>query len=116
MVASVAARVTLYDGALKKIGQLASASRTVATAMRAASAEPGKATLTLTVTDTAKPLGRLHAHQAAVTAGTIKLGDLVRLDIAERRIPQDGRIGLTLGGKLSTFVCRHSPAVWANVW
>jgi alanyl-tRNA synthetase len=37
--------------------------------------------LTLTVSDTAKPLGRLHAHQAVVTAGTIKVGDTVRLDI-----------------------------------
>ena len=37
--------------------------------------------LALTVSDTAKPLGRLHAHQAAVTAGTIKVGDTVRLDI-----------------------------------
>jgi len=37
--------------------------------------------LKLTVADTAKPLGRLHAHQATVDAGTIKVGDMVRLDI-----------------------------------
>ncbi|MBS0482441.1 MAG: alanine--tRNA ligase [Proteobacteria bacterium] len=37
--------------------------------------------LRLTVDDTAKPLGRLHAHQARVDAGTIKVGDMVRLDI-----------------------------------
>ncbi len=35
----------------------------------------------LAVSDTAKPLGRLHAHQAKVEAGTIKVGDVVRLDI-----------------------------------
>ena len=37
--------------------------------------------LQLTVSDTAKPLGRLHAHQAVVAAGTIRVGDTVRLDI-----------------------------------
>jgi alanyl-tRNA synthetase len=37
--------------------------------------------LKLTVEDTAKPLGRLHAHQAKVDAGTIKRGDMVRLDV-----------------------------------
>ena len=37
--------------------------------------------LALTVSDTAKPLGRLHAHQAKVDAGTIKVGDVVKLDI-----------------------------------
>lgn len=37
--------------------------------------------LALTVSDTAKPLGRLHAHQATVDSGTIKPGDVVRLDI-----------------------------------
>jgi alanyl-tRNA synthetase len=37
--------------------------------------------LQLAVADTAKPLGRLHAHQAKVTSGTIKVGDVVRLDI-----------------------------------
>jgi alanyl-tRNA synthetase len=39
-----------------------------------------------TVTDTAKPLGRLHAHQLAVTAGEVKVGDVVQLKIdVERR-------------------------------
>ncbi|HOA49003.1 MAG TPA: alanine--tRNA ligase [Novosphingobium sp.] len=37
--------------------------------------------LSLAVTDTAKPLGRLHAHNAVVEAGTIKVGDTVKLDI-----------------------------------
>ena len=37
--------------------------------------------LKLTVSDTAKPLGRLHAHQAKVEAGTIKIGDAVQLAV-----------------------------------
>ncbi|MBC2670352.1 alanine--tRNA ligase [Novosphingobium piscinae] len=37
--------------------------------------------LSLTVHDTAKPLGRLHAHVATVAAGTIKVGDVIKLDI-----------------------------------
>ena len=37
--------------------------------------------LRLRVNDTAKPLGRLHAHNAVVEAGTIALGDVVRLEI-----------------------------------
>ena len=37
--------------------------------------------LKLAVTDTGKPLGRLHAHNAVVEAGTIRLGDTVKLDI-----------------------------------
>jgi alanyl-tRNA synthetase len=37
--------------------------------------------LVLTVTDTAKPLGRLHAHNATVAAGAVKVGDVVKLDI-----------------------------------
>jgi alanyl-tRNA synthetase len=42
--------------------------------------------LKLTVSDTAKPLGRLHAHNAKVEGGTIKVGDNVRLDVdIERR-------------------------------
>ena len=41
--------------------------------------------LLLDVSDTAKPLGRLHAHQAVVTSGTIKTGDLVKLDIDAAR-------------------------------
>ena len=39
----------------------------------------GVDSLTLTVVDTAKPLGRLHTHQAKVENGTIKLGDTVHL-------------------------------------
>jgi len=42
--------------------------------------------LQITVTDTAKPLGRLHAMSATVEAGTIKLGDAVNLIVdADRR-------------------------------
>lgn len=42
--------------------------------------------LKIEVTDTAKPLGRLHAHQAKVEAGTIRKGDTVHLVVdAERR-------------------------------
>ncbi|MGL5839966.1 MAG: type II secretion system ATPase GspE [Sphingorhabdus sp.] len=41
---------------------------------------------------------RLPASVAPVVVSRIKV--MARLDIAERRVPQDGRIGLTLGGKL----------------
>jgi alanyl-tRNA synthetase len=37
--------------------------------------------LRLAVSYTSKPLGRLHAHQAKVEAGVIKVGDTVKLDI-----------------------------------
>ena len=42
--------------------------------------------LKITVTDTAKPLGRLHAHQAVVDAGTVRVGDAVQLvvDVVRR--------------------------------
>ncbi len=40
---------------------------------------------------------RLPAGVAAMVVSRIKV--MARLDIAERRLPQDGRIGLTLGGK-----------------
>ena len=41
--------------------------------------------VSLLVTDTSKPLGRLHAHQATVQSGTIKVGDTVKLDIDTAR-------------------------------
>jgi alanyl-tRNA synthetase len=42
--------------------------------------------LRIAVRDTAKPLGRLHAHQGTIEAGSIKLGDPVHLWVdAERR-------------------------------
>ena len=41
---------------------------------------------------------RMPPHVTPVIVSRIKV--MARLDIAERRIPQDGRIGLTLGGKL----------------
>ena len=37
--------------------------------------------LTIAISDTAKPLGRLHAHNGTVQAGTVKVGDVVKLDI-----------------------------------
>lgn len=37
------------------------------------------------VTDTAKPLGRLHAHQVTLTSGEIKVGDVVTLKIDTKR-------------------------------
>lgn len=38
------------------------------------------------VTDTSKPLGRLHAHQVTLAAGEVKVGDIVQLKIdTERR-------------------------------
>ncbi|MGE5721476.1 MAG: alanine--tRNA ligase [Sphingomonadales bacterium] len=46
----------------------------------------GDAGLSLEVEDTSKPLGRLHAHHAVVRAGTIHVGDAVKLSVdAERR-------------------------------
>jgi general secretion pathway protein E len=41
---------------------------------------------------------RMPPHVAPVVVSRIKV--MARLDIAERRVPQDGRIGLTIGGKL----------------
>lgn len=41
---------------------------------------------------------RMPAHVAPVVVSRIKV--MARLDIAERRVPQDGRISLTLGGKM----------------
>ncbi len=41
---------------------------------------------------------RMPPHAAPVVVSRIKV--MARLDIAERRVPQDGRMGLTLGGKL----------------
>lgn len=38
-----------------------------------------------TVSDTAKPLGKLHAHVATVDAGTVKVGDAVRLVVDSAR-------------------------------
>ena len=42
--------------------------------------------LSATVSDTSKPLGRLHAHHAKIEVGTIAVGDSVHLDVdAQRR-------------------------------
>ncbi len=41
---------------------------------------------------------RMPPHVAPVLVSRIKV--MARLDIAERRVPQDGRIGLSLGGRL----------------
>lgn len=40
---------------------------------------------TAEVSDTGKPLGRLHTHQATVTAGTINVGDSVQLHVDAAR-------------------------------
>src|SRR3546814_11930669 len=40
---------------------------------------------------------RMPPHVAPVVVSRIKV--MARLDLAERRVPQDGRIGLTLAGK-----------------
>lgn len=37
--------------------------------------------LAATVTETTKPLGRLHAHQAVIDAGRIAVGDIVHLEV-----------------------------------
>jgi alanyl-tRNA synthetase len=37
------------------------------------------------VTDTAKPLGRLHAHQVTITAGEVSVGDNVQLEVDNAR-------------------------------
>ena len=44
--------------------------------------------LEVQVTDTSKPLGRLHAHHAKVVAGTISVGDNVQLDVDDERRTQ----------------------------
>lgn len=46
----------------------------------------GAGNLSIAISDTAKPLGRLHAHQGRVESGKVEVGDVVRLDIdVERR-------------------------------
>ena len=50
-----------------------------------AGAISGAEGLALAVSDTSKPLGRLHAHQAVVQAGAIKVGDTVKLAIDTTR-------------------------------
>ncbi len=37
------------------------------------------------ITDTSKPLGRLHAHHVTITAGSVSVGDNVQLDIDDAR-------------------------------
>ena len=41
--------------------------------------------LRIDVADTAKPLGRLHAHNGTIAAGSLSVGDTVRLDIDTAR-------------------------------
>ena len=41
--------------------------------------------LKITVADTSKPLGRLHAHQAKVESGTIRVGETVHLEVDPAR-------------------------------
>jgi alanyl-tRNA synthetase len=40
------------------------------------------------ITDTSKPLGRLHAHKAKVRSGTIRVGDTIRLSVDVERHSQ----------------------------
>src|SRR3546814_15822638 len=48
-----------------------------------------------TVSDTGKPLGRLHTHQAKLEAGTLQVGDTVQLsvDAARRDRTEERRVG-----------------------
>jgi hypothetical protein len=57
---------------------------------------------------------RLPPHVAPVVVSRIKV--MARLDIAERRLPQDGRIGLTLGGKLIDVRVSTLPSRRASGW
>jgi len=41
--------------------------------------------LRIAVSDTAKPLGRLHAHNGTIAAGVLEVGDVVRLEIDTAR-------------------------------
>jgi len=41
--------------------------------------------LRATVNDTAKPLGRLHAHQAVIEAGSVSVGDIIHLEVDAAR-------------------------------
>ncbi|OJY63689.1 MAG: alanine--tRNA ligase [Sphingobium sp. 66-54] len=41
--------------------------------------------LRATVSDTAKPLGRLHAHQATIEAGSVSIGDIIHLEVDAAR-------------------------------
>ncbi|MEK6542644.1 MAG: alanine--tRNA ligase [Pseudomonadota bacterium] len=43
------------------------------------------ANLSATITDTAKPLGRLHAHRTTIIGGTIAVGDAVKLSVDSDR-------------------------------
>jgi general secretion pathway protein E len=57
---------------------------------------------------------RLPARIAQMLVSRVKV--MARLDIAERRVPQDGRVGLTLGGRsldvrVSTLPSRHGERV-----
>src|SRR3546814_19058531 len=61
-----------------------------------------------------KEMLRMPPHVAPVVVSRIKV--MARLDIAERRLPQDGRIGITLGGRVldvrvSTLPCRGGERV-----
>jgi alanyl-tRNA synthetase len=41
----------------------------------------GNAGLAITVTDTQKPLGKIHAHIGTIDSGTVRVGDVVRLSV-----------------------------------
>ncbi len=48
----------------------------------------GDAGLSIAIDDTSKPLGRLHAHQARIESGTVKVGDTVHLAVDRARRDQ----------------------------
>ena len=50
-----------------------------------AGAMSGAGGFAASVSDTAKPLGKLHAHVASIDAGTVKVGDAVRLVVDSAR-------------------------------
>ncbi len=51
---------------------------------------------------------------ASLLVSRIKV--MARLDIAEKRVPQDGRIALLLGGRAIDVRVSTMPSAWGNGW
>ncbi len=51
---------------------------------------------------------------ASLLVSRIKV--MARLDIAEKRVPQDGRIALLLGGRAIDVRVSTMPSAWASAW